>query len=144
MLLICSGSQADEFVARGTQVRRLRIFHWKIGLLTRMWHVPERDPFYAKIWQSYRRDTAVILAVIALVVVAQYLYLLYRYFVGGETLTGGAMTLAILLAGVVLLAAGGWFAVETVRAKDSRRMLWWTAGFVAAGTVLPIALLYFL
>jgi hypothetical protein len=109
-----------------------------------MWSVPKRDPFHAKIWQSYRRDTAVILAAIALVVVVQYLYLLYRYFVRSETLAGGATSAVILLAGVVLLVTGGWFAVATVRAKGSLRMLWRTAGLVMAGTVLPIAMLYFL
>jgi hypothetical protein len=108
-----------------------------------MWIVPERDPFYARIWQSYRRDTAMILAVIAFVVLLQYLYLLYRYFVLGETLGGGATTVVILLAGVILLMASGWFAVATVRGKGARPMLWRTAGLVAAGTILPIAALCF-
>ncbi|GIH08342.1 hypothetical protein Rhe02_64090 [Rhizocola hellebori] len=104
----------------------------------------ERDPFYARIWQSYRRDTAVILAVIAFVVVLQYIYLLYRYFILGETLSGGATTAVILLAGTILLTAGGWFAAATARANGAQRMLWRAAGLVAAGTVLPIAVLYIL
>jgi hypothetical protein len=103
----------------------------------------DRDPFYARLWHSYRRDTAVVLGAIAFVVLLQYLYLLHSYFINDESLAGGVTTVVILVAGVALLAIGGWFAVATVRAKDSQRALWRTAGFVAAGTVLPIVVLYF-
>lgn len=106
--------------------------------------MPERDPFYTKIWRGYRRDTAMILAAIAFVVLLQYLYLLYKYFVLSETLSGGATAVAILLAGVILLTVGEWFAMATVRGNGTHRMLWRTAGLVAAGTVLPIVVLYFM
>jgi len=105
--------------------------------------VPDRDPFYAKVWHSYRRDTAIILGAIALVVLLQYCFLLYSYFILKRTLTGGMTTVGILMAGVTLLVAGEWFAVATVRARQSGRMLWRTVGLVAAGIVLPIVLLYF-
>ncbi len=103
----------------------------------------EQDPFYAKVWHSYRRDTALILGAIALVVLFQYCLLLYSHFMLKRTLTGGMTTVFILIAGVVLLLAGEWFAVATVRAGQSGRMLWRTVAFIAAGVVLPIALLRF-
>ncbi len=106
--------------------------------------MPDRDPYYAKGWHGFRRETVLNLFGLACIVLLQYGYLLYSYFVWHESMSGGTTSVVILIAGTISLLASGWFTVKTLRSKRSRRPMWWMVGLATSGMVIPIGLLYLL